>query len=500
VIRIFFLLLLPFWLHASTLYQTLSSNPARLNPLLATDTASSKISGYIFSGLLKYDENASVVGDLALDFERLDEKRVLFALRRGVKWHDGHPFGAWDVAFTFDFLHNPKVSTPFAHDFEAVEKIEIIDDHTLIVHYKKPYFKMLEIWMMGILPKHLLENDSSPLTSIFNTHPVGTGPYKMEKIELSKEIRLVANEAYYEGVPSIKELVFSIIPDPSTSFYLAQKGVLDLYGLDAMQLAKKVKPSFFETYQIVEESAKAYTYLGFNLAKPLFQESDIREAIAAAIDKKELVDILFFGHGTQCYGPFLPSTNAYNDAYAKPTYNPQKAKALLAKHGYSTSNPLRFEIATNSANPTRMAAAQILQNQLSRVGVEVSIRAVEWQAFLNTVVHPKAFDAILLGWSLSILPDAYALWHSDGMQSGGFNLVSFRDASVDALIEEAQSVVDREKFGALYREIFAKIVEANPYVFLYIPNDIVAVKRTISPIRPSIVGLEHNIIEWKKEE
>ena len=146
----------------------------------------------------------------------------------------------------------------------------------------------------------------------------------------------------------------------------------------------------------------------------------------------------------------------------------------------------------------RLYAAQIIQYQLAKIGVEVRIRAMEWQAFLNTVVTPRKFETILLGWGLGLTPDAYPLWHSDSAKIGGFNLVGYKNPEVDRLIEEAQSTVDMAKLSRLYRHIFRLIVADVPYLFLYIPNSITAVNRSIKNVEPSIVGIMHNEIDWIK--
>ncbi|MDH5465715.1 MAG: peptide-binding protein, partial [Thiovulaceae bacterium] len=473
--------------------------PSRLNPLLSTDSASSAISGYLFTGLVKYDVNATIVGDLAETFRFIDPTHVEFILRKNAKWHDGKAFSAADVKFTYDLLKSKKISTPFAHEFRKVEKVDVINDHKLIVTYKSPYYKALEIWMMGIVPKHLLENEKEMMTSTFNQNPIGTGPYKLKTFELSKSVELIANADYYEHKPNIGTIYFSIVPEAPTRFYMLRKHEIDLAGLTPLQIAKKVKKSFTDYYRIIEQPAKAYTYLGFNFGRKIFQDKRVRKAITLGIDKNEIVDILFFKHGQPCHGPFLPGTFAYNKAYEKNIYNPKEAKRLLKEAGYSKEKPLVFELLTNTGNPTRLAAAQIVLHQLSKIGVVVKLRLMEWQAFLNTRVFPKDFDAVVLGWGLSLVPDAYSMWHSDGIKSGGFNLNDYNNTSVDKLIVEAETITNRDKLSKVYQKIFSTIVDDYPYVFLYIPNEITAINKKIKPVIKSIVGLEHNQIDWVKE-
>jgi peptide/nickel transport system substrate-binding protein len=217
-----------------------------------------------------------------------------------------------------------------------------------------------------------------------------------------------------------------------------------------------------------------------------------------AIDKEQLIRILFFSYGKVCHGPFMPGTFAYPEDPPKSPYDPEKAKRLLKEAGYDKKNPLSFTISTNANNSTRLYAAQIIQYQLGKIGVKVKIRAMEWQAFLNTVVTPRRYEAILLGWSLGLIPDAYALWHSDSDKLGGFNLVGYHNGEVDRLIEEAERTTDMAKVGKLYRKMFALIAADRPYVFLYIPDSITVVNRRITPIVPSIIGIMHNQIDWIK--
>lgn len=487
-----------FLAHASTLYKSIASNPSRLNPLLDTDSASSTITSYLFNGLVKYDKKGKVVGDLAQSFTIENPLLLTFKLRKNVKWHDGKPFTAQDVKFTFDTVMSDKIATPYSNTFRKVDKVVVLDDYTVQVHYKEPYFKMLECWMMGIIPYHILKDEKSFLTAAFNKHPIGTGPYKLKKLQFSKEIVLQAFDDYFEHKPNIDTIVFSIIPDPRTGFYMLKKGVLDLSGLSPIQLEKQIDQTFLHQFDIVEQSEKSYVYMGFNLLRKKFTKK-IRQALSYAINKKEMVDILFFKHGKVCHGPFLPGTVAYNNHYEKNLFNQNKAKKLLQEEGYSTLHPFSFELVTNSGNPTRLAAAQIIQYQLKQVGVTMKLRVLEWQAFLNTVVHPRKFDAVLLGWGLSIIPDAYSIWHSSSSKSMGFNFIHYENKKVDRLIEKAEKIVDTQKFGAIYKKIFSLIVEDTPYVFLYIPNSITAVKKSISPIEPSIIGIEHNIIDWIKQ-
>ncbi len=491
------LLAMPF-LEASTLHLSLGANPSRINPLLATDSASGEITNWIFNGLVKFDKNGTIVGDLAESWEFMTPTILRFHLRRGVTWHDHEPFGAEDVAFTFHLSQSKKLFTPYSSEFRYVDDVRVIDPYTVDVIYKKPYYKSLSIWMMGIVPQHIWRHVKDPMTSVHNRQPIGTGPYKLENLSLSGDVILEANKNYFEHPPHIEKIHYHFIPDPTTQFMTLKARELDVGSLTPLQIEKQIDHSFRDYYRIVSMPGHGYTYLGFNLKRKKFQDTRVRRAIDMAIDKKTLIDILFFSHAKVCRGPFMPGTFAYPEDAPESPYDPQRAKALLAEAGYDASHPLTFTISTNANNATRLYAAQIIQYQLGKVGVKVKIRAMEWQAFLNTVVTPRRFDAILLGWSLGLIPDAYPLWHSESDKLGGFNLAGYHNDDVDRLIKEAEHQTDIKEVGRRYKKIFKTIVRDKPYVFLYIPDSITVVNRKIHPIEPSIVGIMHNQIDWIK--
>ncbi|MBE0498831.1 MAG: peptide ABC transporter substrate-binding protein [Campylobacterales bacterium] len=484
-------------LSASTLHLNASSNPSRLNPLLATDAGSSEIAAFIFNALVKYDkEGKEIIGDLAETYAFKDERTLIFKLRKNVKWHDGHAFSAEDVLFTFELIHSPKVVTPYTSTFRMVESVKILDHYTIEVVYKKPYFKALETWMMQIVPKHILENEENIMGSSFNTKPVGTGPYRLSKLEFSKNIELDAFDAYFEHRPYIDRIIFHVVADPTTRFLMLKSHQIDVGSLEPMQLQRQVDEKFYDYYQKIEQISHSYTYLGLNLKSEKFKDPRVREALSLGIDRQELVDILFLGHAEVCTGPFLPGGAAFNEKVKAPQRDVEKAKRLLLEAGYSKEKPFEFEIATSNASEVRPYAAEIMQHQLANIGVKVHLRVMEWQAFLNTVVFARKFDAVLLGWSLSLSPDPYLVWHSDNDKPGGFNFIGYRNEKVDALIKKAEGIINREKLAEVQKKIFKELVDDNAYLFLFIPSSISVINKKISPIEPAVNGFWHNQIEW----
>ncbi|MFA5429038.1 MAG: peptide-binding protein [Sulfurimonas sp.] len=497
--RYIFLLFLSINIFSSTLHLATSANPSRLNPILATDSSSSEITGFLFNGLVKYDKDLStIIGDLAEEFYFEDDTTLLFKIKKNVKWHDGKPFSAKDVVFTYEVLISSKISSPYSANFRFVKSVEVVDELTVRVKYKEPYFKALETWMMGILPHHILKDEQNLMNSSFNTNPVGTGAYKLHQLEHSKNIILSAYDEYFEGRAKIDTISFHVIADPMTRFLMLKSSALDVGSIEPMQYERQLDDGFFKKFNIYENISQSYTYLGFNLRLEKFKNPKVREALSLAIDREELVKILFFNHAKVCSGPFLPGTKAFNEDVKVPQQNIQKAKELLREAGYDENNPFTFEIATSNSSEIRPYAAQILQHQLKKAGVVVTLKVMEWQAFLNMTVFPRKFDSVLLGWGLSPTPDPYMFWHSQSDKKGGFNLVGYHNPQMDKMIEESQSMVDGEKLSNIWREMFKIITDDNPYLFLYIPNSITAISKEIKNVEPSPAGIWHNYIEWEK--
>ncbi len=485
-------------LTASTLNLSMSSSPSRLNPILANDSASSEIADWIFNGLFKYDKNGNVVEDLALSYKFETDKKLIIKLKQNVLWHDKEKFTAHDVVFTYNTIKDPKVFTSIVSNYKEVKSVKALDDYTLEIIYKKAYFKALEIWMVGILPRHILKDEKNIMTSSFNKNPVGTGSYKLDSFKNASDIKLIANDNYFEGRPKIDYLYYKFLPDPTTSFLMLKQKQLDLGGLTPLQIDRQIDEQFKKDYKIIEKPSFGYTYLGFNLRNEKFKDIRIRQALSLGINREEMVDILYFGHGKVCNGPFLPGSFAFNKNVLETKQDLEKAKKLLKEAGFDEKNPFSFELVTNTGNDIRINAAQILQYQLAKIGVEVKIRVMEWQAFLNTIVHPRKFETVLLGWSLSLMPDAYPLWHSNSDKLGRFNLIGYKNSEVDKLIEEGSTTVNREKLATIYKTIFKKITDDIPYLFLYIPNSITVVNSKIKNIEPSFIGVTHNQKDWIK--
>lgn len=484
----------------------LLSDAKKLLPFLASDSASGEISGYIFNGLTKYDKNIKLTGDLAESWDvSKDRLTITFHLRKGVKWQDGVEFTSDDVLFTYKVVTDPKTPTPYGSNYGPVGKVEATDRYTVKVTYKEPFVPALEAWGMGIVSRHVLEGKdiSSPE---LNRNPIGTGPYKLREWVSGQKIVLEAFDGYFEGRPGIDAIVARIIPDPSTMFLELKFGGLDFMGLTPPQYKLQAGSDFFNRYfRKFKYPAFGYTYMGYNLLDPLFSDVRVRRALAHAVNKKEVIAGVLVGYGVPCTGPFHPETWAYNPQVKDYDYDPGKALELFAEAGWRKDpqgalvrdgRPFSFTLITNQGNEARLKAAQIIKEQLKRIGIDMNIKVLEWQAMLHDFVGKRRFEAILMGWSLSRDPDMYDIWHSSKTKEGEFNFITYKNEEVDRLLLQGRKEFDFVKRRAIYRRLHELIMEDQPYLFLYIGDALPVVHKRFKGIEKAPLGIMYDFIHW----
>ena len=480
---------------------------SNLIPLLASDSTSHEIAGLIFNGLIKYDKDIRIVGDLAESWEISKDGLVItFHLRKGVRWHDGRPFTAADVLYTYQVTVDPKTPTAYAGDFLKVKKAEVLDDWTFRATYDKPFAPALMSWSVGILPKHLLAGKEIT-TSPLGRRPIGTGSYKFKEWVTGQKIVLVSNPDYFEGRPYIDGYIMRIIPDTATMFLELRANGIDRMGLTPLQYTRQTENNLFrENFNKYRYLSFAYTYMGYNLKNPLFVDKRVRQAIAHAVNRVEMIDGVLLGLGKPATGPYKPGTWAYNPNVRDYPYDPAKAKALLAEAGWKDLNgdgvlekegrPFAFEIITNQGNEIRAKCAEIIQRRLAEVGIQVKIRVVEWAAFVKDFINKRKFDATILGWTIPMEPDLYDVWHSSKTGPEELNFISYKNGEVDALIEKGRETFDQSVRKRCYDRIQEILAEEQPYLFLYVPDALPIIHARFRGVEVAPLGIGHNFIKW----
>ncbi len=480
-------------------------------PMFATDVISHEVAGEIFRGVVKFSPELKIVGDLARSFKvSPDGKEITFYLKKGIKWQDGVEVTARDIKFGFDLITNPKTPTAYASDFKEVKKFILIDNYTFKVIYKEPFALALMSWgNIVVLPYHLLKD--KPLDYIikkFALHPVGNGPFVFKEWKRGEKIVLKANPLYSEGRPYLNYLIYRIIPDPTTLFMELQNGGVDWISLSPLQYKKfKESPDLQRRFKAYKVPSFSYTYIGYNLKFPLFKNKLVRQALCHAINKTEVVKGALLGEGIPAYGPYKPGVWFYNKEVEKTChYDPEFALKLFKKAGYvlkngilvneKTGKPFEFTLLTNQGNFRRLLAAQIIQYELSKIGIKMHIRVLEWTTLVNEFIMKRRFQAVLLGWATLPDPDLYDIFHSSKIKPPGLNFVSYNNSQVDRLLEEGRHTLDINKRKKIYFKLQKILAEDQPYTFLYIPMDIEVISRRFRGVKEAPIGIGYNLEKW----
>jgi len=414
---------------------------------------------------------------------------IEFHLRPNVRFHDGHTVDAEDVRFTYQAIVNPQNLSPRVADYEPVEAVEVVDPLTVRITYKRLYSPALISWAMGILPEHLLNREAlalearrrgkDPATftlrqSEFNRQPVGCGPFVFREWKSDQYIVLDRFDDYWEGPPNYRKYVFRVIPDVLTQEMEFYAGTIDAYGVQPHQVERLAQNPRFQSFS---GTSFGYTYIGYNMRRPPFDDVRVRRALGMAIDTDKIIKYVLYNQGERITGPFVKQTDFYNRDIAPLPYDPEGALSLLAEAGWrrnaqgwleKNGQRLQFTLITNSGNDLRKAILAIAQDAWRQIGVDVSTDLLEWSVFIQERVNKLDFDALILGWSMGIDPDLYQIWHSSQTHPHQLNFAGFRDPEADDLIVKIRQEYDHARQVAYCHRLHEIISEQQPYTFLYV--------------------------------
>jgi peptide/nickel transport system substrate-binding protein/microcin C transport system substrate-binding protein len=497
-----------------TIYQQLSGNPKVINPILSNDNNSRSLEGYLWASLFTEDsDNLEPLPYLADGFEvSADRKTYTFTLNKSAKWADGSPVTTDDIKFTYETMMNPKTDAAALRIYWEGVKLSVKDSRVFSFTVDTPKFDTLRsLYLFQPLNKKQFdkEPDFNKARAVLN--PVGNGPYNFKSFSRDQSVVLTRNKGWwgYE-LPHFKnrfnadEVFFRIIVDDNLAYEKFVRGDLDLMTFNPEQFAVKVqgvdKGKIGKTskdgqkvwaQEIQNRAPRGYNYVGWNLRLPMFQGVKTRKALARLLDYKQVIDKVYHGYQFQCTSPFGSlSPNSAEDLRSKEnmlTFDRKAAVAMLKADGWADTDkdnildkliggkkvPFRFELKYNSNNPLRGKIAQIVKDQFKAAGIDVTVKAVEWNAYLDDIDHRK-FEAFILGWTATPYPNAKQIWHSDSEKDQGSNIVGYSNKKVDALIDKSNVEFNQAKRQEIMKEINRLIYEDQPYLFLSEPRSVLA--------------------------
>uniref|UniRef100_A0A7J3ZJZ6 Solute-binding protein family 5 domain-containing protein n=1 Tax=Fervidicoccus fontis TaxID=683846 RepID=A0A7J3ZJZ6_9CREN len=455
-----------------TLVVALVAEPRVIDPTTGAWNAGF-VAAQIFNSLLELDENLNIVPSLAESWE-IDEKEgaFIFKLREGVKWHDGHPFTAEDVKFSFENIIS-KYDVFGALYFKDT-KVEIIDERTVKI---KPgdFLPGVQLYLMAtldtaILPKHILEGQDF-LKSEFRTKPIGTGPFKFVEWLKGSHITLVRNENYWkEGKPYLDKIVIRFISDPATLIAELEAGNVNYVFRGVPYEAYDRLKGNPNLDVILSERPPYKVVLEFNTKHPILSDVRVRKAIAYAIDKEEIARKATNGLALPTHSFWAPEDVPPSPNIVRYEYNPEMAEKLLDEAGYPRGRDgkrFTLELLTRVGEPEEAIVAELIRDYLSRVGIEVNIKAVDFATMLDLQSNYKYDFTLVKRWVAPIW--GYQLFHSEWIRPGQpfTNIMQYSNPEVDQLFDLWFKEIDPEKQKRYLQRIDEILTDELPEIPLY---------------------------------
>jgi len=441
------------------------------------------INRVIFEGLTKPGKDLAPAPDLATSWTIApDGLSWTFKLRDGVKWSDGKPFSADDVAFTFnDIVLKKELGAQNAASYAAVKSVTVVDPTTVRFDLSRKFAALASFlaYNSGIVPKHVLSADPLKTTSFNKGTPVSTGPFKVEKYTSGQSVSLVRNDSYFGPKPYLDKVVFTVVPDPNTQIAQALSGDLTIMILDNKAAVDRVKNASGLT--VVSRPLVQYYWLALNQTDSRFTDVRVRQAFVHAIDRKAIIKSVELGYGQVANSPITPALKAYFDPSLseKYPYDPPKAKELLAAAGWTPGangvlqkdgKLFQFTMDVGQRGVLEPVNA-LIQQDLKNVGVIADLNTMEWNAYIQKDVVRRDYTATVNWWTYPSDPDVFPYYHPSAAGKG-FNIPGYQDPKLDDLLVQGQSASDLEQRKAVYKQLQAYTSETLPYLFLWYPQEI----------------------------
>ncbi|MFN8433005.1 MAG: peptide ABC transporter substrate-binding protein [Anaerolineales bacterium] len=469
--------------------EALIGSMGRLNPMLDwNNSADRDVNRLIFSGLIKFDSRGLPRPDLIDSWAASADGKVYnFTLRKNAVWHDGQPVTSDDVLYTIEVIKSS--ASLFPQDIKDLwSQIEVkrLDDKTFQFILPEPFSPFLDYVTFGILPKHILESipaDQLP-TAEFNLKPIGTGPYKFDRLLISNGqitgVVLVANPDYYLGAPFIEQVVFRYFPNSATALDAYRQG--EVLGIS--QITQDVLDSALQ-----EPGLSIYTsrlpQMGLvflntnNPAVGFMQDAKVRRALMLGLNRTVIVSHILKGQAIVADSPILPGSWAYYDEIEKFPYDPETAAQILNKEGYvfTAGNSIRSKdgqslsftlVHPDDAIHTQIA--QAIQSDWALIGVEVKLQSVSYDSLVNEYLTPRNYEAALadLNTTRTPDPDPYLFWHQ-AEATGGQNYSQWDDRTASEFLETARTTADFNERIRLYNNFQVVFAKELPSLPLYYP-------------------------------
>lgn len=458
---------------AGTLNFALGGNPDTLDPHKTAGTLTFQTLKSVYDTLVEPDPSGKIVPALAERWEVSgDALTWTFYLRKDVVFHNGDKLTSKDVKATFDRIMDKATASPKAKEFGAIAAIETPDDFTVVLKLKEPASPLLATLASGwgaILPKSLIDSGHD-----FGSQPVGTGPFELKKWVRDSQIVLAKNKNYWmKGHPKLDEIIMYIIPERAVAVQGLISGQIDvayLIDIDDLPLLE-ASPDV----KIEKSMTSLILVMSINCSNPVLQDLRVRQAINLAIDKQKVLDVAY--NSGKPIGTFMDYGNAYyKDFTALYPYDPEKARKLLAEAGVGQDKV--FELTLPQNYEMHVKAGEMYQDMLTKVGMNVKIKLVDWSTWISDVYRAAKYDLTVIGHTGKLDPDGTLAGY--GTKDRYVRWINPRAAE---LIDEARKVSGFENRKKLYDEVLGIMAEEVPFMYLGTSYRYTAVRKNVSDFR-----------------
>ena len=435
---------------------------ASLDPHVDTDAGTRDVVFNLYEGLVKPASDGSLAPAVASDYTISDDaKTYTFTLRDGVTFHDGTPVTIEDVKYSIDrYAEIQGESSAFS---SLVDSVEVQDDKTLVVNLKESYSEFLPMMTIAIIP----QSNEDPAGN-----PIGTGPFKYVSYTPGQNLELEKYDGYWqEGVPSLDSVEFKFIADVDTAFVELQAGTIDILKYLTAAQAETLGD---EDYNIVQGSMNLVHAMYLNSAYEPLSKTEVRQALCYAVDRDAINNFIFGGKSHIIGSHMIPAMSKYYEPEAETvySYDPEKAKELLADAGYADGFDL--EITVPSSYSQHVDSAQIIADELSQVGINVTLNQVEWSTWLQDVYKGGNFQATVIGFDGTLAPSD---WLKKYVTDDAKNFMHYSNTEYDDVFNTAYTTVDDDVKVENYKKAQMILAEDAAAVYIEDPANLVAVSK-----------------------